>query len=46
MIILSVFLYEGAWPIIWRLGLGLLLILVGILLANLETVSNKSEKWD
>jgi len=46
LIILAVFLYDGAWPIIWRLGLGLLLILGAVILANLDMVSDKSEKWD
>ena len=46
LMILAAFLYEGAWLIIWRLGLGLLLIFGAILLANLETMSNNSEKWD
>jgi len=46
LIILAVFLYDEAWPIIWRLGLGLLMILGAVLLANLDTVSDKPEKWD
>jgi len=46
MIVLAVFTYDEAWPIIWRLGLGLLLILGAVLLANIETVSNKdNEPW-
>ncbi len=46
LVILSVFLYDEAWPIIWRLGLGLLFILGAVLLANIDTVSNKSDDWD
>lgn len=46
LMILAVFLYEGAWPIIWRLGLGLLLIVGAVLLANLETMSDSSKNWD
>ena len=46
MIVLAVFLYDGAWPIIWRLGLGLLLVIGAVLLANVETMSNKTdESW-
>lgn len=46
LIILAVFLYDEAWPIIWRLGLGLLLILGAVALANVETMSDSSKKWD
>lgn len=46
MIVLAVFLYDETWAIIWRLGLGLLLIIGAVLLANIETVSNKNnESW-
>ena len=46
LVILAVFLYDQAWPIIWRLGLGLLFIAGAVVLANIETVSDKSDKWD
>lgn len=45
-VISAVFLYVEAWPIIWRLGLGLLFVLGAVALANIETVSDPSDDWN
>lgn len=46
MVVLAVFLYDQAWPIIWRLVLGILFIAGAVVLANVESMSDKSDKWD
>lgn len=33
------------WGIIWRIGLGLLLIVIGVLLNNMESFSNNPDNY-